>query len=306
MVDVSRNSALVVLAAGMGSRYNGLKQLDGFGPSGETIIDYTLYDAIKIGFSKVVFVIRRDFETQFRRLYTDKIQTKIAVEIVFQDIDSLPGNQKAPQGRSKPWGTGHALMLCKDVINEPFVIVNADDLYGRSALRLVHDYLTKKQPDQIGICLAGYSISKTLSLNGGVSRGICEVDGNSKLRSIEEAVEIKQESSGEITGRIKNTSADYTFSGEEVVSMNLIGMTHNLFSQLESAFDVFFSKNQQNLEAEFYIPDFINGLIDSVDVQVLKTDSLWFGVTYRSDKPLLKESLQSLVEKGEYPYQLWK
>ncbi|WP_462251232.1 sugar phosphate nucleotidyltransferase [Ekhidna sp.] len=301
----SFNSTLLVLAAGMGSRYNGLKQLDGFGSSGETIIDYTLYDAIKVGFSKVVFVIRKDLEEQFKRLYVNKLQSKIEVELVFQELDSLPANYSPPKGRTKPWGTGHALLLCKDVIENPFVIVNADDLYGRSALQLIHDYMRLNQHHKKSICLAGYYLNKTLSSNGGVSRGICEVDPNFRLKSIVEAVELF-ESKGKIQGKIKNTSSKRAFTGEEIVSMNLIGMVPDLFPLLASAFEDFISKNHQNLDAEFYIPDFINGIISSHIVQVVKTASTWHGVTYRSDKSLVKESIASLVAQDVYPNHLWE
>lgn len=303
-MDVSENPALVVLAAGMGSRYNGLKQLDGFGTSGETIIDYTLYDAIKIGFSKVVFVIRKDFEEQFRQQYINKIQSRIKVEVVFQNLDDIPSKFDVLQDRTKPWGTGHAVLLCKEVIHEPFVIVNADDLYGRSALQLVFDYIGKKSSDQSGICLAGYSLNKTLSSNGGVSRGICETDADLKLVSIEEAVEIEQVADGQIVGKIGAESS--IFTGNEVVSMNLIGMTGNLFSLLKESFHSFLSEHSQDLKAEYYLPDFINSQIGKIDVQVLKTDSVWSGVTYRSDKPLVEEHLKKLVDEGIYPDDLWK
>lgn len=297
------NPALVVLAAGMGSRYNGLKQLDGFGASGETIIDYTLYDAIKIGFSKVVFVIRKEFEEQFREQHIAKIASEISVEVVFQNLASIPARFQVPPDRTKPWGTGHAVLLCKKVISEPFVIANADDLYGRSALRLVFDYMKKCSSDQEGICLAGYSLNKTLSLNGSVSRGICEVDADFNLKSIVEAVEIAQNEGSQIMGKLGDRPSSFT--GSEIVSMNLIGMTPHLFPRLESSFYSFLSINSHDLKAEYYLPDFINSQIGDVDVQVLRTDSNWSGVTYRSDKPLVEAHIKKLVSKGVYPNSLW-
>jgi len=303
MSKTSQNVTLVILAAGLGSRYKGLKQLDGFGPARETIMDYTLYDAIRIGFNKVVLVIRKELETQFRKLYVDKLKSKIAVEIVFQELDNLPGNRRASGNRLKPWGTGHALLTCKDVIHEPFVMVNADDLYGRSALQAMHQYMLKI--DEKAICVSGYSLRKTLSSNGGVSRGLCKVDPSFNLLSIEEAVDLK-EAEGGITGKVKGSSDYGSFSDEQLVSMNLIGMTPDLFQPLEAAFERFLIASFQDPNAEYYIPDFINGQIGLINVEVLTNESTWLGVTYREDKILLQENLAELVAKGTYPRPLWR
>lgn len=303
MGDSSGRPALIVLAAGMGTRYEGLKQLDGLGPAGETIIDYTLYDAIAIGFSKVVFVIRKEFQKEFKERYVSKIKKNIAVQVVFQSLEDIPDNMNLPEGRVKPWGTGHALLRCRDVIKEPFVIVNADDLYGRGPLRLVHDYIKMHPTGRTRICLAGYSLSRTLSSNGGVSRGVCQVDASLKLISITEALEIREGSEGKITGKMGDTEC--TFSGRELVSMNLIAMTSDIFPLLEAAFAAFLTTYGDDPHAEFYIPDFINSLVATTGVQVLKTESPWAGVTYRSDKAVLNAYLEKLVSQGEYPNRLW-
>ena len=306
MTDIISKPALVILAAGVGSRYNGPKQLDGFGPFNETLIDYTLYDAQRIGFSKVVIIIRKDLENQFRTLYESKVSSKMTFEFVFQELDSLPSGLVPPKDRTKPWGTGHAIMLCKEIINEPFVIVNADDLYGRSALQQVFDHMKMTKPTETRVCIGGYLLKNTLSMNGGVSRGICDTTSDFDLISIAEAIEIKKETDGMISGKIANKEGPQSFSGEEIVSMNLIGMTSDLFPLLESAFTTFFQENHKNLEAEFYLPNFINSLLNKVRVKVLKTEATWFGVTYQADKSSLQINLEKFSKKGVYPPRLWE
>ncbi|MFA6701876.1 MAG: sugar phosphate nucleotidyltransferase [Dysgonamonadaceae bacterium] len=296
---------LFVLAAGMGSRYGGLKQLDGVGPSGETIMDYSIYDAVNAGFGKLVFVIRDTFENDFREKIVKKYEKKIPVELVFQDINNLPEGFTAPEGREKPWGTNHAVMMGKDVINEPFAVINADDFYGRESYKVLCDFLTKLENANDEYCMIGYRVGNTLSESGTVARGICETDIESNLTGVVERTQIKR-----IDGVVKyNDENDQWIEIDDnaPVSMNMWGFTPDYFKYSEDYFVNFLKENADNLKAEYFIPLLVNDLIieNKVNVKVLDTPSKWFGVTYAQDRPEVVTKLQKLVDDGVYPSPLW-
>ncbi|MDD2243074.1 MAG: nucleotidyltransferase [Dysgonamonadaceae bacterium] len=296
---------LFVLAAGMGSRYGGLKQLDGVGPSGETIMDYSIYDAVNAGFGKLVFVIRDTFENDFREKIVKKYEKKIPVELVFQDINNLPEGFKAPEGREKPWGTNHAVMMGKDVINEPFAVINADDFYGRESYKVLCDFLTKLENVNDEYCMIGYRVGNTLSESGTVARGICETDIDSNLTGVVERTQIKR-----IDGVVKYKDENdqwIEIDDNTPVSMNMWGFTPDYFQYSENYFVNFLKENAENLKAEYFIPLLVNDLIieNKVNVKVLDTPSKWFGVTYAQDRPEVVAKLQKLVDEGVYPSPLW-
>lgn len=295
--------SLVVLAAGMGSRYGGLKQMDSFGPSGETIVDYTVYDALKAGFEKVVFVIRRDIEDAFKRKYVENISRKMQVECVFQELHSLPDGYSVPEGREKPWGTAHAVWMAESAVNEPFAIVNADDYYGRNSLKSMFDHLSGLNDNEAQAVLVAYILRNTLSEHGKVSRGVCEIGEDGFLNQINERTDI-----------YKNGHAAYyleegkrgELSGDELVSMNLMGYSSKVFKEIHNGFDTFFKVNKNNLKGEYYIPKVMTDMIrNGVQVPVLTTEDSWFGVTYQEDKPVVKRALDTLVDQGFYPRALW-
>ncbi len=302
---------LLVLAAGMGSRYGGLKQMDPVGPSGETILDYSVYDAIQAGFDKVVFVIRHDFEEAFRKLAAEKYQGKIKVDFAFQDLTDLPGGRTPPEGREKPWGTGHAVRAARDVIDAPFAMINADDFYGRDPYIKLANFLSKlsdsRTPQPVeSICMAGYNLCQTLSENGSVARGICEVDADGKLVTVVERTKIAQEADG-----LFNTEADgskLALTGNEKASMNFWGFTPALFTLMEEQFGAWLDEHGNELKSEWYIPLVVNTLLDQkrATVDVLNVDSRWFGVTYREDRPQTVAEIRKLVDAGVYPENLWK
>jgi len=297
---------LLVLAAGMGSRYGSLKQIDPVGPSGETIIDYSIYDAIRAGFGKVVFIIRKSFEQDFKEIFIAKLQPYIPVEYVFQEIDNIPADLTYSPERTKPWGTAHAILMAKDVINEPFAVINGDDFYGEGAFKTMADYLISLTPEQqTNYSLVGYQVGNTMSENGTVSRGVCLADSNEYLQSVTERTNIQYTHGG-----IAYTNADgaYVFlKPETLVSMNFWGFTPAYFSQTETMFSEFVKANGDNLKAEFYIPTAIDTLISSskARVKVLKSNARWFGVTYKEDKPVVIQKLAQLIKTGIYPVKLW-
>lgn len=296
---------LFVLAAGMGSRYGGLKQMDGVGPSGETIMDYSIYDALRGGFGKVVFVIRKDFEKDFREKIISKYEKSIPVEVVFQGLDNLPEGFTLSPDRVKPWGTNHAVMMGKSVIKEPFAVINADDFYGRESFKILADKLREFDGKQNHYCMVGYRLCNTLSEQGSVARGICEVDGKGFLKSVVERTCIERKD-----GVIKYKDAeDYWYElGENTpVSMNMWGFTPEYFEYSEKYFAKFLEQNIGNHKAEFFIPLMVDHLIINhiADVQVLDTPSKWFGVTYAEDRPSVVQKLKDLVDKGEYPNKLF-
>jgi dTDP-glucose pyrophosphorylase len=298
---------LLVLAAGMGSRYGSLKQIDPVGPSGETIIDYSIYDAIRAGFGKVVFIIRKSFEQEFKDIFITKLQPYIQVEYVFQEIDKVPEGITFSPERTKPWGTAHAVLMAKDVIHEPFAVINGDDFYGSEAFRTMADYLVSLTTEQqTQYSLVGYQVGNTMSEHGTVSRGVCLENESNQLLSVTECHDIQYATDG-----IVYKKADETFVSlkpETLVSMNFWGFTPTYFKQTESIFSGFLQENTDSLKAEFYIPYAIDKLINdgSASVKVLRSDAKWFGVTYKEDKPQVIEKLAQLIKSGVYPAQLWK
>ena len=298
---------LLVLAAGMGSRYGSLKQIDPVGPSGETIIDYSIYDAARAGFGKVVFIIRKSFEQDFKDIFITKLQPYIPVEYVFQEIDNVPEGLSFSPDRSKPWGTAHAILMAKDIIHEPFAVINGDDFYGSDAFKTMADFLNSLTTEQqTHYSLVGYQVGNTMSENGTVSRGVCQEDADENLVSVTERTNIQY-----IDGGIAYQETDgkpVFLDPETLVSMNFWGFTPEYFKQTESMFIDFVKANSDNLKAEFYIPTAIDKLISSsaATVKVLRSSAKWFGVTYKEDKPLVIEKLAQLIKAGIYPAQLWK
>lgn len=294
---------LIVLAAGMGSRYGGLKQLDRLGPSGETIMDYSVYDAIRAGFGKVVFVIRKSFEADFRDIFVKKLEGKIEVELVFQELDNVPEGISYPAERQKPWGTGHAILVTKDVVKEPFAVINADDFYGAEAYKEIAEFLTHQAKDK-EYAMCGYLLGKTLSDFGTVSRGVCKTDENDFLVEVNERTSIVKEN-GAIS--YEADGSKFPLIENDVVSMNFWGFTPSLYQHLEEKFIAFVNENASNLKSEFYIPFVVDDLMkeNKVKAKVLKSNSDWFGVTYKEDRPVTVEKIQKLVDEGKYPNKLW-
>lgn len=298
---MSKDYSLVVLAAGMGSRYGGLKQLDSIGPSGETIIDYSIYDAIRAGFKKVVFIIRKDFEQVFKDVVGSKFENKIEVVYAFQQLDDLPKGFELPKDRTKPWGTGHALLAVREVVKEPFLVVNGDDYYGNDAFKVAAEHLSTLNPDEIAMSLVGFKLKNTLSEHGSVSRGICTIE-NGNMVDVEEIVDIRKTDNG------IESCASYELTGEETVSMNMWMFTPAVINEFVSLFHAFLEENINVEKSEFFIPTAVNAIIEKFNVQVpVKTsDSQWFGVTYKEDKPIVVEKMSKLVESGVYPAKLWE
>ena len=292
-----RDISLLVMAAGMGSRYGGLKQLDAVGPSGETIIDYSVYDAIQAGFNKVVFIIRKDFEDEFRLQITEKYSGKIRVEFAFQDLHDLPDGFTCPEGRKKPWGTGHAILAASGMIHEPFVAINGDDFYGRESFKVVADYYLSGADD---FSMVAFQLDKTLSTFGGVTRGLCTVK-EGKLDTVIETGELQ------IAGQGVTSDRNIKLDGSEPVSMNVWGFTPVLFKYLREMFVKFLHDEGNKLKSEYLIPSVVNELIQSgrEDVHVLRSASSWFGVTYKDDRPFVMEEIQKLIDHGTYPKQLF-
>lgn len=288
---------LLIMAAGMGSRYGGLKQLDSVGPNGETIIDYSVYDAIRAGFNKVVFVIREEFYKEFRSLITDKYSGEIQVEFAFQELDNLPNGFFCPVGREKPWGTGHAILTTKDLIQEPFVAINGDDFYGLESFKVVAEYYQNGGAD---FSMVAFQLDNTLSDFGSVTRGLCTLNGD-KLDTVVETDGLQMSSDGMKSDR------KIVLSGKEPVSMNVWGFTPDLFFYLESMFIEFLEKEGKELKSEYLIPSVVNTLIQSgqKSVQTLHSSAKWFGVTYKEDKPYVIEQIKKLIDNGNYPKKLF-
>tara|TARA_Y100001968_G_scaffold4361_1_gene3866 strand:+ start:1357 stop:2238 length:882 start_codon:yes stop_codon:yes gene_type:complete len=288
---------LLVMAAGMGSRYGGLKQLDNVGPSGETIIDYSVYDAIRAGFSKVVFIIRKDIEKDFRSKITDKYSGKIQIFFAFQDVNDLPNNFECPLGREKPWGTGHAIFSARNLIDEPFVAINGDDFYGLESYKVISNYYNDGGTD---FSMVAFQLGNTLSEFGSVTRGLCTVDNNS-LQTVIETRDLKETISGISSDR------DIRLDGSELVSMNVWGFTPEIFNYLDEMFVDFLDEEGQDLTSEFLIPTVVNNLIltEARKVEVLKTTSSWFGVTYQEDKDHVTNKINTLIDKRLYPKKLF-
>lgn len=299
---------LVVLAAGMGSRYGSLKQMDGVGPNNEAIIDYSIYDAVQAGFGKVVFVIRHSFEQEFREVFSkEHFGGKIDVEFVFQELDYLPEGFTVPEGRIKPWGTCHAVMMAAPVVDGPFAVINADDFYGREAYITLAEYLRQVEGTQGNYSMVGYNLRNTLSDYGTVSRGECSVDENDNLVSIIERTAIERGTDGIV--RYKDENGEYPIDENTTVSMNLFGFTPDFFSKTEELFKEFLSNpaNMSNLKSEFFIPLCVNTLINQkrVSLKVLTSEAKWFGVTYKEDKPEVVSKISKLIADGIYPSKLW-
>ncbi len=296
--------ALLVLAAGMGSRYGGMKQLDRIGPSGETIMDYSVYDAIRSGFGKVVFVIRKSFEEAFREQVADKLKGKIPVEIAFQELSDLPGGYLCPREREKPWGTGHAIWVAKDLIRENFAVINADDFYGREAISLMGRHLLSQSPLEKGkYSMVGYRLDNTLSEHGHVSRGVCQVDKQGMLLNVEEFKALEKAPGGNI---LSNGSPTH-LTTDEVVSMNFWGFGPDIFIHLEEKMKDFLATGIDSEKGEFFIPMVVDELIreGKARVRVLPSKSRWFGVTYKKDKDKAVKMLRQLINQGIYPERLW-
>lgn len=298
---------LFILAAGMGSRYGGLKQLDGVGPSGETIMDYSVFDALRAGFGKIVFVIRKDFEQEFRDKVIAKYKDHVPVDVVFQDVKNVPEGIEINPERTKPWGTNHAVLMGKSVINEPFAVINADDFYGADSFRVLADFLREAADKKNQYCMVGFNVGNTLSENGTVSRGLCKVSPEGLLTDVVECHGIERKEDGKLVHVLADgTTAE--FPEGTVVSMNMWGFTPEYFDYSEKAFVEFLNKNKNELKAEFYIPSVVNELIadGTVTLRVLPTHSKWFGVTYAADRPDTVARLAALTEEGQYPTPLFK
>ena len=300
---------LVILAAGMGSRYGGLKQVDPVGPNGETIMDYSVYDALRAGFGRVVFVIRHDFEKIFKEKVGSKYTHAVEVDYAFQDKADLPDGFTLPEGREKPWGTAHAIRSAREVVKTPFAAINADDFYGQDAFVKLAEFLSKagdQQDGKLHFAMVGYKLDQTLSENGSVARGICQVTDEGKLASVVEMTKIVRTAEG--AENRENVDAPVKLTGKERVSMNLWGFTPDLFGVLESRFPEWLKSHIDLPKSEWYIPFVVDELIHEgkADVTVLPTESSWFGVTYREDKPRVVADIRKLVDAGKYPEKLWK
>ncbi|ASB48189.1 nucleotidyltransferase family protein [Alkalitalea saponilacus] len=294
---------LLILAAGMGSRYGGLKQMDELGPSGESIIDYSVFDAIRAGFGKVVFVIREDFADAFKERFEPRLKGKIETEYVFQSLDKIPAGFSIPEGREKPWGTGHAMLMAKDVINTPFAIINADDFYGQKAYQQAVDFIASSTRDN-EYAMIGYALKNTLSDYGTVSRGICGSDAENNLTEVTERTKIGKEGDKVF---FYEEDQKGELNPEAPVSMNFWIFKPEFFGHLEEGFKQFLKEKGHEMKSEFYFNIQADNMVKAevASVKIISTPSKWFGVTYQEDKPLVKKSLQDLHSNGDYPNNLW-
>ena len=305
-MSLTSKPALLIMAAGMGSRYGALKQIDGIGPNNETILEYSIFDAIRAGFGKVVFIIRKSFEKEFNEHVINRLRANgIDCHCVFQELDNLPKGFTLPEGREKPWGTAHAVLMAKNIINEPFAAINADDFYGREAFSTLCQYLSTVDSNSNNYSMVGYDILSTLSESGTVSRGVCQVDSNNMLSSIQERVKISL-TNNKLTDI--EDDKEIILSGKEKVSMNFWGFTPTLFNHIEECFVDFLKENINNPKSELYIPSVVFKLIKSVtsSVKVLSSNAKWFGITYKEDRPIVVDSIRELIAAGEYPRRLWE
>ncbi|MCM1035494.1 MAG: nucleotidyltransferase [Paludibacter sp.] len=296
---------LFVLAAGMGSRYGGLKQLDGLGPNGETIMDYSVYDACRAGFGKIVFVIRQDFADDFKNIVLKKYEGKVPCEVCFQSVDKVPEGSAYNTERTKPWGTNHALLMGRECIHEPFAVINADDFYGKESFEVLADFLCKVEGCEGQYCMAGYRVGNTLSENGTVSRGVCSTNAEGFLTDVVERTAIER-INGTIVFKDENGTM-VSLQENTPVSMNMWGFTPEYFDWSETAFRTFLAEHGNELKAEFYIPTVVNDLIVSgkATCKVLDTPAQWFGVTYAQDRAGVVDKINRLIEKGVYPHKLF-
>ena len=296
---------LLVLAAGMGSRYGGLKQIDPMGPAGETLLDYSVFDALRAGFGRAVFVIRPDFEAAFRDRVLARFAGRIETALAFQTLDHLPAGFAVPPGREKPWGTTHAILCARGVVNEPFAMINADDFYGRDSFAVLGQRLAVLAPDSTAYCMVGFTLAGTLSAHGTVARGVCRTDERGFLADIQELSGVGRSVGGAIRGAGSAGPVDLT--GAEPVSMNMWGFTPRVFPQLEQIFRGFLGTHGSELSSECYIPTSVGALVQAgqATCEVLPTTATWFGATYAADKAAVQASLRALVAAGEYPVSLW-
>ncbi|NLK29365.1 MAG: nucleotidyltransferase [Clostridiales bacterium] len=299
-------TTLVIMAAGMGSRFGGIKQLEPVGPSGEIIMDYSIYDAIEAGFNKVVFIIRKDLEKDFKEIIGNRIEKLVEVEYVFQELDDLPAGIHKPEERTKPWGTGQAVLCCKDFIKEPFAVINADDYYGKESIALIYKFLNDPSFGENHYCMAGFILGNTLSDNGTVTRGVCKGD-NGLLKDIVETSGIQQVNDHAVA---KNSNGDeITLDLKNLVSMNMWGFKPGLFTELEKGFTEFLLNltEEDKLKKEYLLPEVVGSLIKkgTINVSILQTSDRWFGVTYKEDKETVVNSFQALVDQGVYPEKLF-
>ena len=302
-------AALVIMAAGIGSRFGGgIKQLAPIGPNGEIIMDYSIYDAIEAGFDKIVFVIRKDLEKDFKEVIGNRIEKYVEVAYVYQELDDIPEEYRGKfSGRAKPWGTGQAILCCKDAVDSPFLVINADDYYGKSAFREAYDYLTSiPDTDKIQVCMVSFVLKNTLSDNGGVTRGLCTVDDNGMLAGITETHDIEKDGSRAV---IRQGAKENVLNPETPVSMNMWGLTPPFFHILETGFSRFLAETPaEDLKAEYLLPTIIGELLEAgkISVKVLRSEDQWFGVTYKEDREVVMSSVRNLVESGVYPSALYK
>lgn len=303
---MKKDVTLVILAAGMGSRFGGLKQIEPMGPSDEFIIDYSVYDAIKAGFNKIVFIIKRENYELFKETIGKRVEPHIKVEYAFQELNNLPKGWDISSGRMKPLGTAHAVLCAKNFVNEPFAMINSDDFYGRDAFIKAYEYLSNTDNDSSKYGMIGYMVANTLTENGSVKRGVCEVDSNNYLKSITES---KIEKIGnEIVASPLDCSDSFTVNSDDTVSMNFLLFTPSIFGYIEEGFSKFFIDNKEDLlTSEYLIPDVVSNLIKDgkASMKVIRTTASWHGVTYREDTPDVKNSIKKLVDEGEYKENLW-
>jgi choline kinase len=295
---------LLILAAGMASRYGSMKQTEGFGPSGETIMDYSIYDAIRAGFGKVVFIIRKDFAEPFKANFDAKLKGKIAVEYVYQEMDAYVDKEDIPAGRTKPWGTAHAMLTASDVVHEPFAVINADDFYGQEAFEKAAEFLKTACNEKTG-AIIGYQLNKTLSDHGTVSRGVCKTDAGNNLVAINERTNIYKKGDKII---YEEAGKEFEVPYDSIVSMNFWCFDPSIFRLIEKLFREFVKENKENSKAEFFIPIVADRFIkeEGGTIKAILTSSQWFGVTYKEDAPSVKASLDKLIHEGIYPPSLWK
>ena len=299
--------SLLILAAGMGSRYGSLKQLDQMGPSGETVMDYSVFDALRSGFDRVIFVIRRDFEDEFKNVIGKRYEGKVKIEYAFQDKNDLPGNFKCPEGREKPWGTGHAVYAARHLLNEPFAVINADDFYGRDSYKQLAEYLSNPPaPGKVRGCIASFILSNTLSENGSVSRGICSDDGNGHLTKVVENTKIYRRADGKVVSLMED-GVEVELTGNEPASMNSWGFMPEMVNEIEKLFIEFLNARGTELKSEFYLPGVVDSLINSgkAEIAMRYSKDSWFGVTYKEDRPFVQAALKRLVDSGAYPEKLF-
>ena len=305
-----KKTSLVIMAAGIGSRFGGgIKQLEPVGPNGEIIMDYSIYDALEAGFDKIVFIIRKDIEKDFREIIGNRIEKIANVEYAFQALDALPEGFSVPDGRTKPWGTGQAILAAKDVIHEPFLVINADDYYGKEGFKKLHDYMVEEMDDDgemMKMCMAGFILANTLSENGGVTRGICDVDQNGYLKKVTETYDIYREP--DRMHALTKDGEPIFVSANQYVSMNMFGLPVSFLDELERGFPEFLANVKEgDLKAEYLLPTIVDQCIRSnkAKVRLLETQDKWFGVTYKEDKPAVVAAIQKLIEEGVYPEKLF-